>query len=38
LLGSSRDVLKEFPMLWKIEFIAVTLGLAADWQPFVLSE
>ncbi len=38
LLGSSRDVLKEFPMLWKIAFIAVILGFLVDWQPFALSE
>jgi len=38
LLGSSREVDKEFPMLWKIEFIAVILGFLDDWQPCALSE
>ena len=30
LLGSSRDVLREFPILWKIEFMEVILGLLGD--------
>jgi hypothetical protein len=37
-LGSSRDVLREFPILWKIEFMEVILGFLVDVQPLALSE